>query len=288
MALHKGSFKLELRTPRLRSLLESGVSQLLSRVRARPWHQDVERVQRIGSEAWRTVAARWPALADLVRERTIVRARYQPPSVNAPEPPLSVESISALVAQLTASPSWQARSSAAISLGHVEADSVVPALVRALRDPSVEVSVSVVDALASHHEPEATSALLTVLKNEEGYFSPITRVSAISALARRLSVDELGPVFTATRDIDAEVSIAAIAVIAERAPALASDKLLPILRDGNGYFLPVVRLAVANALERAGVLNETVSYELLQSEGDPAVRRVLERAKYFMAQGAVT
>jgi HEAT repeat protein len=190
-----------------------------------------------------------------------------------------------LLAQLTASPSWQARSSAALSLGHVEAEGVVPTLVSALRDISIEVSVSVVDALSSHHELEATTALLDVLKNPEGYFSPITRVAALSGLARRLSIDELGPVFAAVRDIDAEVSIAAISVIAERVPALAREHLLPILRDAGGYFLPLVRLAAANALERSGSLTEPLASELLQSESDASVRRVLDRAKYLMAQG---
>jgi HEAT repeat protein len=292
MALNKGSFKLELRTPKLRAWLEHGMAQLVVRVREAAggqWGEEVQKlsadVQRFGNQAWQRIALRWPALAELVKDRTPLRARYRPAAPSAPEPPLSVEAIDALLAQLTASPSWQARSSAALSLGHVEAEGVVPTLVSALRDISIEVSVSVVDALSSHHELEATTALLDVLKNPEGYFSPITRVAALSGLARRLSIDELGPVFAAVRDIDAEVSIAAISVIAERVPALAREHLLPILRDAGGYFLPLVRLAAANALERSGSLTEPLASELLQSESDASVRRVLDRAKYLMAQG---
>jgi HEAT repeat protein len=267
--------------------LERGMAHLVERVRNRPWHDDVERlsadVQRFGSSAWQTIAARWPALSDLVKDNKLVRARYRPPAAERAEPPLSIEAIDALVAQLTASPSWQARSSAALSLGHVEAEPVVPALVRALRDSSVEVSVAAVDGLSSHLESEATAALLDVLQNSDSYFSPITRVAAISGLARRLRASELGPVLLAIRDIDAEVSIASIAVIAERAPALAREHLLPILRDTAGYFLPIVRLASANALERCGSLTEALANELLPSETDPSVRRVLERARYLMA-----
>jgi HEAT repeat protein len=291
MALNKGSFKLEVRTPKLRAWLEHGMAHLVERVRSGrgPWAGEVQRLsadaQRFGSQAWHSFATRWPAMAEVVKERTLVRARYRPAAHSAPEPALSAPDIDALLTQLTASASWQARSSAALQLAHVETAAVVPALVRALRDVSIEVSVSVVDALSSHDQPEATAALLDVLQNREGYFSPITRVAALSGLARRLSLDELAPVFAAVRDIDAEVSIAAISVIAERVPALAREHLLPILRERSGYFLPLVRLAAANALERAGVLTEASAVELLQTETDPAVRRVLDRAKYLVAPG---
>jgi HEAT repeat protein len=274
--------------------LEQGLTQLVGRVRGRAWQADVERleseVQHFGAQAWRRIAARWPALAELVHEGKAVRARYRAPTSPKAEPPLSVEAIAALIAQLITGTSWQARASAAMRLAHVEADEVVPALVQALRDSSAEVAVAAVDALASHHGAQSTQMLLSVLANTDGYFNPMTRVAAMAGLARRLRLDELGPVFAAVRDIDAEVSIAAVAVIGERAPAVARDHLLPILRDTQGYFLPLVRLATANALERAGCLHGSLAQELLQIESDPAVRRVLERSQYLGShdQAAIT
>jgi len=266
--------------------LERGFTQLVEHVRGRGsgrWQADVERleaeVQRFGDQAWRRIAARWPALADLVRERRSVRARYREPASPQPAPVLELAAIDALIGQLMAAGSWQTRASAALSLAHIDADAVVPALVRALRDPSAEVAVAAVDALANHQDAQSTSTLLAVLENADSYFNPLTRVAAMSGLARRLPLNELEPIFMAVRDIDAEVSIAAVAVIAERAPGLASEHLLPILRDGHGYYLPLVRLAAANALDRAGCLNDSLALELLQAEGDPAVRRVLSRAQ---------
>jgi hypothetical protein len=286
------SFKLQLPRPRLRTWLEDGMSHLLSRVRSSAWQNDVQRlgaeVQRFGGSAWRTIASRWPALAELVKERKFVSARYRPTAAKKPEDPaLSAEAIAALLAQLRSASSWQTRASAAHSLAHVEAEGVLEALVQGLRDPSVEVAVAVVDALSSHHERASTQALLDVLENLDGYFSPVTRVAAMAGLARRLSVGELAPVLKAVRDRDAEVSIAAIAVVAECAPSLATEHVMPILRDGSGYFLPLVRLAAANALERAGCLSETLVRELLQTEPDAAVRRILERTRYVAAQAAV-
>jgi hypothetical protein len=58
------------------------------------------------------------------------------------------------------------------------------------------------------------------------------------------------------RDIDAEVSMAAIDAVAQRAPqAVAIDCLLPVVVDETGFFLPVVRAAATRALERAGLLS---------------------------------
>jgi hypothetical protein len=54
--------------------------------------------------------------------------------------------------------------------------------------------------------------------------------------------------------------------------------LLPILEDQSGFFLPLVRLAAANALTRAGALGPDLAVQLLGAEQAQSVRRVLERA----------
>jgi hypothetical protein len=279
------SFKLELRSPRLRGWLEQGLSHLLDKVCSTvTWTFELQRAQRLGG-AWQTVAARWPALADRVRERKLVRARYRRPQAAAPQSgPLENDAIEALMAQLSAASSWQARASAAMTLAHVDGEGVVPALLRALRDSSVEVAVAAVDALGGRADAPAVDALLDVLQNSDGYFNPVTRVAAITGLARRPDLTNVEPLLAAVRDIDAEVSIAAIAVIAERLPGIAEAQLSPLLRDHSGYYLPLVRLAAANALERSGSLHAGVAAELLQTEGDPALRRVLERAQYVAAR----
>jgi hypothetical protein len=138
------SFKVELHTPKLRMWLEQGLGELFNRVKrvhGGAWQADIERlgdeVQRFGGTAWERITARWPALAELVRDRKLVSARYRP-AAKTPDPAavqvLSVEAIEALVAQLLAASAWQARASAALSLAHVDAEGVVPALLRALRD----------------------------------------------------------------------------------------------------------------------------------------------------------
>jgi HEAT repeat protein len=275
--------------PSLRSL----IAQLLLRWRApiatafAGPEQWMGEAQRFGGSAWQKIAERWPALAELLRERTSRRARGRHVKRAAPQatvPDLAPEATDALIVQLMAASSWQARAEAALSLAPCNDDGVIEALLHALRDPSVEVAVACVDALTRHTDQRATQGLLQVLQNQDGYFSPVTRVAAVSALAERLSSDQFEPIASAVRDIDAEVSIAAAAVITERAPQLASTQLLLVLRDGSGFYLPIVRLAIANALERAGLLYAGVVHELLPAERDPAVRRVFERASHLTGE----
>jgi hypothetical protein len=239
-------------------------------------------VQRLGERAFGRLLQRWPAIADLVTEPTqAIRRRRAPKSngvTNGSKGPLDEAALEVLIVQLVTAPSWQTRMSAAETLAQLDGDGVLQALTRALRDPSVEVAIAAIDALARRQDRASLDALRVVLDNQDGFFSPVTRVAALSALGRMLSDTELAPVMALIRAMDAEVSIAAIAVVADRKSATATEYLLPVLQDTSGYFLPLVRLAAANALVRAGALTPELAQQLLDRE-DPtsAVRRVLER-----------
>jgi hypothetical protein len=265
-------------------------AELVTKLRDTPWPPSVERVgtqvQRLGERAFSRMLARWPTLSELVVEPAkVTRKRKRPSAKTTPAPtiPTTEERIvddtalEVLVVQLVAAPNWQSRASAAAALAQLDGDGVREALARALRDPSVEVAIAAVDALARRGDRAAQESLRCVVDNVDGYFSPVTRVAALSALGRMVSDNELGQIMACVRDVDAEVSIAAIAVVADRKRATAAEHLLPILQDATGYFLPIVRLAAANALTRAGALTPELAQQLLDREQTTAVRRVLER-----------
>jgi hypothetical protein len=195
------------------------------------------RAQRFGKSMWRRITARFPALAELLSER------------GAPHPASNGH----------AAPSHELREQAETQL-HAEPAEDLATLIATLRDPSAEVAAVAAIKLGSRREPEAAYALCEALENTDGYFSPLTRVAALQAFTHRLpSAPSTGDVATLTslvRDIDAEVSMAAIDAVAQRAPAsVAIDSLLPIVLDDTGYFLPIVRTAATRALERAGLLS---------------------------------
>lgn len=126
-------------------------------------------------------------------------------------------------------------------------------------------------------DPAANAALRDVLGNADGYFHSIVRAAAVTALARSLPPTGLHPVLEAVRDLDADVSMAALSAIGEHAPSLLLGHALIVLRDRSGYYLPPVRLAAARTLEQNGLLSAELAGELQPAEQDPVLLAVLER-----------
>jgi hypothetical protein len=296
------------------------VAQLVDRLlrRAVP-----ARVQRMGNQALKRVVERFPELAELLisARGAAERSPWAPSRSPASGPQAAVgtppvpdleraavlgdtsatpipsseremsqvapldprERFEDLLTQLTAA-SWQVRAQAAEALSTLESLGVEEALHRALRDDSAEVASAAALALSRHGSARAIAALREVLENRDGYFSPVTRAACVHGLARCLGTVDTNAVLDVLADVDAEVSIAAIAVVAERLPELAMPRLLAVLSDDTSYFLPMVRLAAANALTRLGTLSQDTITGLLSRERDDDVRSVLERACYEVAQ----
>lgn len=278
-------------TQRLPSWLSSRVVGLIGAVRERI----PPKVQRLGAQTWQRAMTRFPVLGELVQplRAPFVAAVARVKGFAGEAELMTHDAHSArfvpvedLASQLTDAADWQTRAHAADTLADVDAPGVVDVLMRALRDPSAEVAAAAAAALAAQRDGRALDALRAVLRNLDGYLSPVTRAAALSGLARRLADTEFGPVFDAINDPDAEVSLAAInaiSAIAKRAPQMAAARLLPVVRNESGYFLPLVRLAAVGALARTGVLTATLANELLRTEPDASVRVALERATANMS-----
>jgi hypothetical protein len=197
------------------------------------------RAQRFGKSLWHRITTRFPALADLAAELgSAPHGRTPRAGTNGHAPP-------------PAAPPTQV---------DPHRDEDLAALIAALRDPSAEAAAVAALKLGSRREPEAEQALCDALTNADGYFNPLTRVAALQAFTLRLPAEpssgEVATLTSLVRDIDAEVSMAAIDAVAQRAPAsIAIDSLLPVVIDETGFFLPIVRAAATRALERAGLLS---------------------------------
>jgi HEAT repeat protein len=246
-------------------------------------------VQRLGNQALRRVSQRFPALAELLERGSIGIRAWAAPQTSAsaagttypwraPEPAAPDISETAPRAHLS-SPHWEQRLKAVQNLGEEPHSLHVPALLAALRDESAEVASAAALALGARGGEEASAALREVLANRQGFFSPVTRAAAVQALGRCLPAAELDPVRAALCDVDAEVSLAAIATLAQAAPKDAVRDLLPILQDVTGYFLPLVRLAAANALLQTTSLGEDEITAILSRERDPAIQRLFGAAR---------
>ncbi len=284
--------------PLVELVLRSTLPSLLARVDsllARGAARMDPRVQRMGAQTLSRVLERFPALDTLLqRARKSVepgadahqaREATPAPSMETIATPVSVApSVLELGSLLSAlrDVDWRVRADAAQRLGvsqeGVLQEGVEHALLAALRDDSAEVAAAAAIALSQHGGPRASAALREVLESREGFFSPVTRAACVQGLARCLNSDEAQVVLEVIHDMDAEVSIAAILASSERWPELATTRLIALLSEQSSYFLPLVRLAAANALSRLGTLHQDSLSSLLQMETDGDVRRVLEQA----------
>jgi HEAT repeat protein len=242
--------------------------------------------QRLGASALRVAAARWPALSRLlgVTPSSPVVPDHGPlaadPSAAVPSPSPAPSSAKVAgreeqLARLREASDYAERTRAALALARITDAEATAALVAALRDTSSEVAAQAAEALAYHRGDLATSALRGVLENRDGYFNAVTRASAVRALGTLLPVDQGTPIAAAVRDVDAIVSLAAIAALAERDESLSAGALMGVLEDRAGYYLPLTRQAAARALLRLRHYDRDRLRGLLASEYDATVREAL-------------
>ncbi len=244
--------------------LAGSLRRLVEALRALPLPKPLQRLSERGLERLR---ARLPELAALLDGK--------PRPTRSTIPPSSGE-LGELIAQL-ASSDYRQRLRAVQALVHQRVPATVDALSAALRDRSVEVAVAAVGSLQIVAGRKAQRTLRAVVDDEQRYYHPLVRAAAVHALGALLSETECAPLLRALRDADAEVSIAAIGALGACAPARASEVLLEVVENRDGFFLPISRLAAARGLERLSSLPAAALERLGQVEADAQLREILAR-----------
>ena len=242
---------------------------------------EIPAVQRVTLAGVRRLAERWPLLGDLLgalmeeQGGATARAAGQPAASPAEPSPSKSGDADRWLEDLK-SADWKTRCAAAKALAGNKDAPVTTALIGMLRDSSVEVAAAAAASLAQTGGPWATSALKEVLDNPEGFYSPLTRASAVRGLGQLLPEQELRILFEVMGDADAEVSLAAIAALSERPTGQLPDALFDVLERGDGFFAPVTRTAAARALARLDEVDEQRLAALQAGEADPEVRELLQ------------
>jgi hypothetical protein len=90
-----------------------------------------------------------------------------------------------------------------------------------------------------------------------------------------LPADQASPITGALGDVDATVSLAAIATLAERDEGVSAGALMGVLEDRRGFYLPLTRQAAARALGRLHHYDRDRLRGVLASEYDDTVRDAL-------------
>ena len=123
-------------------------------------------------------------------------------------------------------------------------------LVTTLRSYDADAAATAAAMLGKSSDPRARSALIDALGNRDGFFHPMTRIAAAQGLSHGQDELEVSALIAAVHDFSAEVSLAAIAALCERAPTQAVTPLTAVVDDPSGFFSPSVRQAAERALSR--------------------------------------
>lgn len=243
------------------------IRTLVERVRALPWPAALQRVTQRGLER---LSARIPELAYFLGGRARDAAPFE---VRADH------TLDELLTRVVAS-DYHVRAQAAQALANRSEAAAFDALVLALRDRSVEVAVSAATSLSILGGDAARDALLQVLENHEGFYHPLSRAAAVHGLGLLLGRTERAPLHRALRDVNAEVSIAAISALSANPTPETREVLLQVVGNEDGFFLPITRLAAARGLERLpGSCSASELDGVLARENDPLTRTALERLR---------
>ncbi len=131
-------------------------------------------------------------------------------------------------------------------------DSQLNQWIVSLRDISAESAQVAAKHLGESGDRRAVAPLIELVRNADGYFHSGVRAAAAEALARlgdRSAVDVL---IGAIGDNMAEASAEAVRALATLADPKAIAPLIDVVRNTDGYYLPVVRRAAVAALAHLG------------------------------------
>ncbi len=214
------------------------------------------RVQRLGERSLQRVMTRLPQMAEWITRRlepvvTRVTKTVRVGPSGEVMPPVAAVTREELLSQLQAARTWQGKVQLLTALSAFDDALALAAVSAALRDTSVEVASAAIATLGVYDNPASRAALHEVFDNPQSYYHPLSRAAALLALAQSREPSEQAHVRAALRDSAAEVSMAAIAVLSQRASQADLDALTEVARDGTGFFLPSVRAEALRGIERA-------------------------------------
>lgn len=127
----------------------------------------------------------------------------------------------------------------------------VVGLIAKLRDVDADVARDAAAAIGSlPADAEAVNALAEVVVNAHGYFHPVVRVAAGTALGRLKAREAVDALVYAVRDPMAEASEEAVRALGLIGDRRAISALQAAINNQDGFFLENVRRTAEEALSR--------------------------------------
>ncbi len=140
---------------------------------------------------------------------------------------------------------------------HSDAESTKPAtdivpLIVALHDADADTALEAAVSLGKLGNKAAVEPLMEALRNQDGYYHSVVRAAAASSLGELHDVRAFDTLVSAMNDPMAETSAEAVRALANLGDTRAIQPLIDVVRNVDGFFLPVVRRAAVIALKKMG------------------------------------
>ena len=128
----------------------------------------------------------------------------------------------------------------------------VAALIVALHDADADTAREAAISLGKSGNKAAVEPLMEALGNQDGYFHSVVRAAAATGLATLHDVRAFDTLVKAMNDSMAETSAEAVRALSALGDPRAVQPLIDVVRNSDGFFLPVVRRAAVIALKKLG------------------------------------
>ncbi|MDB5297693.1 MAG: hypothetical protein JWO31_3676 [Phycisphaerales bacterium] len=126
------------------------------------------------------------------------------------------------------------------------------ALIADLNNPSADVAREAAAALGGAGDWSAVRPLAAAVENADGYYHSVVRAAAAASLGQLGDAWAVPALLNAVYDEMAEASAEAVRALAAIGDPSAVRPLAAVVRNVDGYFLPVVRRAAVLALAKLG------------------------------------
>lgn len=128
----------------------------------------------------------------------------------------------------------------------------VAALIVTLHDADADTAREAAISLGKSGNKAAVEPLMEALGNQDGYFHSVVRAAAANGLATLHDVRAFDTLVKAMNDSMAETSAEAVRALSALGDPRAVQPLIDVVRNSDGFFLPVVRRAAVIALKKLG------------------------------------
>jgi HEAT repeat protein len=157
-------------------------------------------------------------------------------------------------------------------------------LIADLRKSDADIARDAATALGALGDASAVQPLIDTVVNADGYFHAVVRAAAAASLGQLRDARAVPALIVAVRDTIAEPSTEAIRTLGAIGDVRGVEVLVQVIRNEDGFFLSVARLAATLALGRFA--SEQAAAELRSVATNPAEDAVIREAALEIVQKA--